>query len=158
LPVFACISIAIALSDGLPLLFRQIRVGYGRRSFTIYKFRTMRNGSITAIGRLLRATGLDELPQLANIALGHMAFVGPRPLTPEDVDRLGWNGAKADARWSVLPGITGLAQLSSVCAAKVSLHHDVLYARKKSLLLDAYILVRTAAVPFRGKRDGVGSK
>src|SRR6266487_97224 len=84
-PVMAAIAVAILLTDGRPLLFRQTRLGRGRRRFTIFKFRTMRDEKVTAIGRLLRATGLDELPQLVNLLRGELSAVGPRPLMEADV-------------------------------------------------------------------------
>src|SRR5437870_3198124 len=87
-PVMTAIAAAILLADGRPLLFRQTWLGRGRRPFTILKFRTMRNEQVTAIGRLLRATGLDELPQLVNVLWGDLSAVGPRPLTEADVRRL----------------------------------------------------------------------
>jgi lipopolysaccharide/colanic/teichoic acid biosynthesis glycosyltransferase len=150
-PLLAAIALATLLCDGRPVLFRQARLGLRRKPFDIVKFRTMRDGVPNRVGRLLRATGLDELPQLWNCARGQMAFVGPRPLRESDVARLGWDSPAADARWSVLPGITGLAQLSRVCAAKISLHHDLLYASRKSARLDAWVLLRSALVPLLGK-------
>src|SRR5437867_12291008 len=87
-PVMTAIAAAILLADGRPLLFRQTRLGRGRRPFTILKFRTMRNEQVTAIGRLLRATGLDELPQLGTVLSGDLSAVGPRPLTEAHVRRL----------------------------------------------------------------------
>ena len=73
----------------------------------------MRDGKVTRVGRWLRQTGLDELPQLVNIYRGEMSVVGPRPLTPEDVERLGWNASHFDWRFGSKPGITGLSQLLS---------------------------------------------
>src|SRR6186713_1995399 len=90
LPAMAAIAGAILLEDGWPVLFRQERLGRDRLPFAILKFRSMRDGRITRVGRLLRATGLDELPQFVNILRGDMSAVGPRPLTAADVTRLGW--------------------------------------------------------------------
>src|SRR5437867_10183840 len=87
-PVMTAIAAAILLADGRPLLFRQTRLGRGRRPFTVLKSRTMRNEQVTAIGRLPRATGLDALPQRVNAPWGDLSAVGPRPLTAADVRRL----------------------------------------------------------------------
>lgn len=111
-PPMAAIAAAILVLDGRPIVFRQTRVGRGRRPFTILKFRTMRNGMVTAVGRVLRSTGLDELPQLVNVLGGELSAVGPRPLTEADVQRLGWTTAACDFRWSVPPGLTGLVRSS----------------------------------------------
>ena len=89
----AVIAAAIVLEDGWPVLFRQERLGRRRRPFTILKFRSMRDGRITRVGRMLRATGLDELPQFINILRGEMSAVGPRPLTESDVDAARVDGA-----------------------------------------------------------------
>ena|SRR5687767_3104147 len=89
-PALALVSLAVLLDDGRPVLFRQPRLGYRRRRFSILKFRSMRDGRITRVGRVLRATGLDEVPQFINILRGEMSAVGPRPLTDVDVQRLGW--------------------------------------------------------------------
>lgn len=93
-------------------------MGAGKRDFTILKLRTMKNNEITFIGKIFRRTGLDELPQLWNILFGQMSFVGPRPLTKADAERLGWNDQFHAVRWKVKPGLTGLAQLSPVCHRK----------------------------------------
>src|ERR1041384_8527536 len=90
-PVMLLVGVVIVIDDGGPVLFRQERAGYLREPFEILKFRTMREGQVTRVGRLLRATGLDELPQFFNTLLGHMSAVGPRPLTAEDISRLGWD-------------------------------------------------------------------
>src|SRR6185503_7239234 len=84
-PVMAAIALAILLDDGRPILFRQVRVGRRRQPFEILKFRSMRDGRVTRAGRVLRATGLDEIVQFVNILRGEMSAVGPRPLTQEDV-------------------------------------------------------------------------
>ena len=107
-----CVAGAILIDDGRPVLFRQARLGRGRRTFEIVKFRSMRDGRVTRVGRLLRATGLDELPQFVNILRGDLSAVGPRPITEEDARRFGWTGPSAAARWRVKPGLTGLGQLA----------------------------------------------
>ena len=110
-PVMVLVAVAILLDDGRPVLFRQVRVGYRRRPFQILKFRSMRDGRITRVGRVLRATGLDEIAQFINILRGDMSAVGPRPLTLTDVVRLGWDRPDTDFRWKARPGLTGLAQI-----------------------------------------------
>ena len=115
---------------GPPVLFRQTRLGRGRRPFTILKFRSMANGKVTPVGRVLRATGLDELPQsyelpqFINILRGEMSAVGPRPLTQADVERLGWTGPEYDFRWLARPGLTGLAQIAGSDSPQASLELD----------------------------------
>ena len=103
-PVMAVIAVAILIEDGRPILFRQERLGRARRAFTIVKFRSMRGERVTRVGRILRSTGLDELPQFLNILRGDMSAVGPRPLTEADVRRLGWGAPRYDFRWRVLSG------------------------------------------------------
>jgi len=111
-PVLLLASLGVWLEDRGPVLFRQERLGRDRRPFSILKIRTMRDGRVTRMGKVLRATGLDEVPQLLNILAGDMSAVGPRPLTADDVERLGWAGTDYDFRWGVRPGLTGLAQLA----------------------------------------------
>ena len=132
-------------------VFIQERVGYEQEYFLIYKIRTMKGGKITFLGRVLRKTGIDELPQLFNIAMGEMNFVGPRPLTQADIDRLNWTNELHKKRWSVKPGITGMAQLVNLCNADVSLKNDFEYIDKRSWLLDLKIIFRSALVPIIGK-------
>jgi lipopolysaccharide/colanic/teichoic acid biosynthesis glycosyltransferase len=150
-PVIAAVSAAIVADDGGPVLFAQPRLGRGRRPFTILKFRTMRGGRVTRVGRLLRATGLDELPQFLNILRGEMSAVGPRPLTADDVARLGWMTPHHDFRWRVLPGLTGLAQLAGPPSAAGSLALDRYYVRRASLQLDVRLIALSFAVNALGK-------
>ena len=123
-PLFLLISLTILIGDGKPVLFRQKRVGKNNELFTIYKFRTMKRGTenvasgklenanakITKFGRILRATSIDELPQLFNILNGTMSLVGPRPLIPEETEirelREKYNV------YTIRPGITGWAQIN----------------------------------------------
>ena len=153
--VFAPIAIlaaaAILIDDGRPLFFLQARLGKRRRLFRVIKFRTMQGGRVTRVGHVLRRTGLDELPQFWNILRGEMTFVGPRPLTPEDVDRLGWNGPRHDFRWRVHPGITGLAQVRAGAGARASLAWDRLYVRRRGTWLDTTLLATTFVMNFAGK-------
>jgi lipopolysaccharide/colanic/teichoic acid biosynthesis glycosyltransferase len=153
-PLMAAIAAAIALVDGPPVLFRQARLGYGRRPFQILKFRSMTTAGerqVTRIGRLLRATGLDELPQFFNILRGDMSAVGPRPLTPDDVVRLGWGGADHDFRWMCRPGLTGLAQLAGARADEDALELDRIHAGNWSPALDCQLIAWSFAVNAFGK-------
>jgi len=153
-PALVAISAAILADDGWPVLFAQPRLGRGRRPFTILKFRTMcegRRGRVTRVGVLLRATGLDELPQFLNILRGEMSAVGPRPLTAEDVSRLGWTTPRHDFRWRVAPGLTGLAQLAGPPSAAGSLALDRYYVRRSTLRLDAQLIALSFAVNALGK-------
>lgn len=150
-PAMAAIAAAILIEDGGPVFFRQERVGYRRRPFEILKFRSMRDGRVTRVGRLLRATGLDELPQFVNILRGDMNAVGPRPLTPDDVVRLGWSGPEFDFRWSCRPGLTGLAQLLGARADDDALELDRVHARVWSAARDCQLIAWSFAVNVFGK-------
>lgn len=112
----------------------------------------MLNQKITPLGKVLRKTGIDELPQLVNILKGQMSFVGPRPLTAKDIKRLGWDSAYYNQRWSVRPGIVGLAQLTPVCHKKMSWFYDQLYIKSQSQWLDFKILVCATIIPIVGKQ------
>ena len=149
------LSIALVwVVDGAPVFFRQERLGRGRRPFQIVKLRTMAAGRVTRLGAVLRELGLDELPQLFNVLRGDMALVGPRPLTGPDVARLGWNGGSFDARWSVRPGLTGLAQLGQArrCCARATWLLDRRYVRRCGVALDLRLLAVSSLVPLFGKR------
>ena len=150
-PAMTAIAAAILLDDGGPVLFRQERVGYRRRRFEILKFRTMRDGRITRVGRLLRATGLDEVPQFVNILRGEMSAVGPRPLTPADIDRLKWGTGEFDFRWACRPGLTGLAQLLGAHADDGALGLDRIHADRWSMFLDCRLIAWSFAVNAFGK-------
>ena len=149
-PVMALALAAVWFDDGRPLLFRQPRLGCRRRPFSILKIRTMRRGRITRVGRLLRATGLDEVPQLLNILSGEMSAVGPRPLTDDDVRRLGWTGSEFDFRWEVKPGLTGLAQIAGAPPDE-ALELDRTYAAGWNPLLDCRLIALSFAVNVFGK-------
>jgi lipopolysaccharide/colanic/teichoic acid biosynthesis glycosyltransferase len=148
----AIVAVAIRLADGRPVLFRQERLGRHRRPFTILKFRSMRHGEVTGVGRVLRATGLDELPQFINILRGELSAVGPRPLTGADVERLGWSGPEFDFRWSLRPGLAGLAQVVGTRSARQSLHLDRRYVADASLALDVRLIALSFAITALGKR------
>ena len=136
----------------IQIIFKQTRIGQKKKEFTIYKFKTMEYNKITFIGKYLRKTGLDEIPQLINIIKNDMSFVGPRPLTKFDIDRLNWNSSECAERWNVKPGITGLAQLSDICNANLSLQNDLNYVKNKNIALDIKILFQSILIPIFGKR------
>ena len=150
-PVMAIVIPAVVIDDGPPILFRQRRLGVHRRPFPILKIRTMRDGSPTRVGRLLRATGLDEIPQFINILKGEMSAVGPRPLTETDVARLGWTGSEFDSRWDVKPGLTGLAQIIGPASPQEALELDRAYAAQWNPLLDCQLIALSFAVNVCGK-------
>jgi lipopolysaccharide/colanic/teichoic acid biosynthesis glycosyltransferase len=152
-PALAVAGGAILITDGGPVLFRQERLGLGRRPFVLFKLRTMRGGAVAPLGRWLREWGIDELPQLVNIVRGDMSLVGPRPLTLADVERLGWSHARYDARWTVRPGLSGPGQLRlrGPCDARVTWRYDRRYARHASLRRDIAILAASGVVLLAGK-------
>ena len=154
-PVVAAVAVAVRLRLGSPVVFRQVRAGRGGRPFTIHKFRTMldevapdgrartEEERIGRLGAFLRATSLDELPQLVDVLRGDMALVGPRPLYVEYVPLYSPEQAR---RLLVRPGITGLAQVSgrNEVPWEQRLALDVQYVDHRSVLLDLRILARTA--------------
>lgn len=156
-PLFLIVSVGVLISDGSPVFFRQKRVGKNNELFEIYKFRTMKRGTenvasndlsdadvkITRFGRILRATSIDELPQLLNILNGSMSLIGPRPLIPEET-KIRELREKYNV-YSVRPGITGWAQVNgrdNVSAEKKALL-DKEYVEKQSLMLDIKIFFMT---------------
>jgi len=150
-PVMAVVIPAVLLDDGRPVLFRQPRLGLRRRPFFILKIRTMRGSRATRVGRILRATGLDEIPQFINILFGEMSAVGPRPLTESDVQRLEWTGAEFDFRWEARPGLTGLAQLVGPDSPQTALELDRTYTRQWYPWLDCQLIALSFAVNVFGK-------
>lgn len=151
-PLLLLTLIAVWLWDRDVPVFIQERVGLRKESFFVYKIRTMQNNKITGIGRVLRKTGIDELPQLFNIMKGEMNFVGPRPLTEADIVRLKWDSPDHELRWSVRPGITGMAQLVNVCDAQVSWDCDMEYIKTRSVKTDLSVLWKSFLVPIIGKQ------
>ena len=154
-PLLAFAALAIRLTDGAPVLFRQERVGRGRRPFRIIKLRTMTaDGRITTVGSLLRDLGIDELPQLVNVLRGDMALVGPRALTAADIRRVGWESPSFDLRWHVAPGITGAAQIAALrrCHPRTTWRLDRRYVLGRSTRTDAAILAASLLVPLVGKQ------
>jgi lipopolysaccharide/colanic/teichoic acid biosynthesis glycosyltransferase len=154
---FASLAAGIALTTwmedrGSPL-FRQKRVGAQRCPFTILKFRSMRSDQITRVGRWMRETGVDELPQFVNVLRGEMSVVGPRPLTDHDINRLGWAGPSHDWRFSVKPGITGLSQLLAGRGTRASERFDKLYLQRQSLSLDLRLIALSFMINVAGKKQ-----
>jgi lipopolysaccharide/colanic/teichoic acid biosynthesis glycosyltransferase len=152
-----------------PVLYRQTRVGLDGRTFPLLKLRTMRvdaerqgprmatrnDARITRIGRLLRLSRIDELPQLINVLRGEMSLIGPRPERPEFVAEYARQIEGYTLRHSVKPGITGLAQVrqgyaENLQGAVVKLYHDLDYIRRCSLRTDLSILLRTLPVVLTG--------
>lgn len=154
----ACIALGVRLTIGSPVLFRQVRPGLGGEPFTLVKFRTMRDGDgsdaerLTRLGRFLRATSLDELPELWNILRGDMSLVGPRPLLVEYLERYTPRQAR---RHEVRPGLTGLAQVEgrNLVGWDERLELDVRYVDTHTLGGDLRIIWRTLAMVVR--REGI---
>ncbi|MBN9460794.1 MAG: TIGR03013 family PEP-CTERM/XrtA system glycosyltransferase [Burkholderiales bacterium] len=171
LPVLLLAILAVVLESGRPVFYRQERVGQGGRPFTIMKLRTMvqdaekdgqprwagqNDARITVVGRILRRTRIDELPQLFNVLRGDMSFVGPRPERPFFVRHLLEDIPYYDVRHSVKPGITGWSQVrypygASVEDSLAKLQYDLYYVKNHSLFLDLLILVDTVQVVLLGK-------
>jgi len=150
-PVIVVIMLAIWLEDRGSPFFAQMRAGSRRKTFRILKFRTMRDGVVTRVGRWLRRTGLDELPQFLNVCRGEMSIVGPRPLTLEDITRLDWSSAHHDWRFAMKPGITGIAQLAGGRNAQHSARLDRLYLRRQCAALDLRMIALSFIINIVGK-------
>ncbi len=151
-PLAAGIALATWAEDGGPPLFFQTRIGRDRRPFTVVKFRSMSQQRVTRVGKVLRRTGLDELPQFINVARGEMSLVGPRPLTHQDLRRLGWDSPGYEWRFAAKPGITGLSQLLAGGGARFSRRLDRLYLKRQSLPLDVSLIAFSFAANLFGKR------
>ena len=157
-PIAALVAVAILVFNGRPVLFKQERAGKGGHVFTMLKFRTMRAGEgtdaerLTRLGRFIRATSLDELPQLLHVLSGKMALVGPRPLPSRYLPRYSPEQAR---RHEVRPGITGWAQVNgrNALSWEEKFRLDVWYVDNRSLLLDLKILFLT--VFKTASRDGI---
>ena len=163
-PVLAVIAVAIRATMGSPVLFRLPLAGRGGRTFELVKFRTMRTAEpgddgpdtdearLTRLGKLLRATSLDELPTLVNVAKGDMSLVGPRPLPVRYLPRYSTEHAR---RHDVRPGITGWAQANGRNALTWDdqLDMDVWYVDNRSVRLDLRIMVATVTSVVR--REGI---
>ncbi len=170
-PLMVLTGLAIWLETGRPVLYRQERVGENGRTFTLYKFRSMRTDAessgtpvwarerddrVTRVGRVIRKTRLDELPQLWNVLRGDMSFVGPRPERPFFVDQLSAEIPFYPQRHAVKPGLTGWAQVkyrygASVEDAMEKLRYDLYYIKNLSLGFDLTIMFDTVKVILFGK-------
>jgi lipopolysaccharide/colanic/teichoic acid biosynthesis glycosyltransferase len=171
------IGVAIKLESPGPVLFRQLRCGRGGVAFACWKFRTMvhdaherltndadlyaefvrdykllRDPRITRVGRFLRKTSLDELPQFWNVLMGEMSVVGPRPVLPDELTVM--YGARAETLLHVTPGLTGLWQVSgrSNLSYEARIALDLDYVQRRSIALDIAIIARTPVALFRGSQ------
>lgn len=175
LPIMLLAALAIKLTSPGPAFYRQTRVGFNGRRYTIYKLRTMvhncelnsgiqwsRKGDrrVTKVGRFLRFTHLDELPQLFNVLMGDMSLVGPRPERPEMIEAMGLKALVPgySLRLLVKPGVTGLAQLqlpadTDITSVRHKVAYDLYYVRHQSLFLDLRLLAGTFCKAF-----GMGPK
>jgi len=170
-PLLIIAAAFIKITSPGPIIYRQDRVGRGGRTFRIYKLRTMRvdaeknsgavwarenDPRITPIGRILRKTHIDEIPQLLNVINGEMSIVGPRPERPEIVHELKEVIRDYEKRLQVKPGITGLAQVwhkydETIEDVKKKIKYDLLYIKKMCLLVDLRIIANTCVVVLTGR-------
>lgn len=182
MPVWLVVAVAVKLEDGGPIFYSQDRVGRGGRTFHVFKFRSMipdaealvgalqaRDGDprITRVGRWLRATAMDELPQLWSIFRGDMSFVGPRALRPGEIEVTGDGRMEAledvpgfAARCAVPPGLTGVAQIFAPrdIPRRQKFRYDRLYIRRRSFGLDLRLIVLSFWITFRGTWEVRGRK
>jgi lipopolysaccharide/colanic/teichoic acid biosynthesis glycosyltransferase len=182
LPLWLIAAVAVKLEDGGPIFFSQERVGQGGRVFRVYKFRSMvpdaeavvgalqaREGDprVTRVGRLLRATAMDELPQLWSIFRGDMSFVGPRALRPGEIEVAGDGRHEAleDVpgfvdRCRVPPGLTGVAQIFAPrdLPRRRKFRYDRLYIRRQSFWLDVRLIMLSFWITCRGTWEARGRK
>jgi len=170
LPFIAAVVAAIYLEDGVPAFYTQTRVGRGGLPFRVLKFRSMvkeaeaRTGAvlavrddprITQVGRILRKTAIDELPQLVNIFRGQMSFVGPRPERPELVAPILLRLSEFRLREAIRPGLTGLAQVYGryYTEPEEKLPYDLAYIERRSLWLDIHLFLHSWRITSRGSWD-----
>jgi lipopolysaccharide/colanic/teichoic acid biosynthesis glycosyltransferase len=181
-PLWALLAIIIKVEDGGPIFFSQERSGEGGRVFHVWKFRSMipdaerhvgaiqaseGDPRVTAIGRLMRATAMDELPQLWSIFIGDMSFVGPRALRPGEIEVLGDGCLEAledvpgyEHRSRVRPGLTGIAQIYAPrdVPRRQKFRYDRLYVERQSFMLDVRLIATSFWITFRGRWEARSSK
>ncbi len=181
-PLWLLLAAIIKLEDGGPVFYSQERVGEGGRAFRAYKFRSMipdaernvgalqasaNDSRVTRIGRLMRATAMDELPQLWSIFRGDMSFVGPRALRPGEIEATGDGGFEAledvpgyEERHSIRPGLTGIAQIYAPRDIKRrnKFRYDRIYIRQPSFWLDVRLIALSFWITFRGRWEHRGEK
>jgi lipopolysaccharide/colanic/teichoic acid biosynthesis glycosyltransferase len=181
LPLWLVFGAAIKLEDGGPVFYSQPRVGFRGRIFEALKFRSMRANAesgvgavqaveddprVTRVGRFMRRTAMDELPQLWNIFRGDMSFVGPRALRPGEVDTSGTDLIQIDqipgyaARTAVRPGLTGIAQIYAPrdVPRRQKFRYDRIYVRRQSMWLDLRLILLSFWISFLGTWESRGRK
>ena len=174
-PLWLLVAVAIKMEDGGPVFYTQDRVGMGGRIFQVYKFRSMvpdaekqtgpvqateNDPRVTSVGKWLRATAMDELPQLWSIFKGDMSFVGPRALRPQEIEvdpssrhtRIE-EFPNYSIRVSVIPGLTGLAQVYAHrdVSRRNKFRYDALYVNRRSPMLDIELILLSFLITFTGK-------
>ncbi len=181
-PLWAVIVVMIKLEDGGPAFYSQERVGKEGRRFRIWKFRSMvpdsdekygplqaseNDGRITRVGKVLRATAFDELPQLWNIFIGDMSFVGPRALLPAEIEVNGKSSLVSidqipgyEERLLVRPGLTGVAQVYAPrdVPRRHQFRYDRIYVKNQSFCLDVKLILLSFWITFRGNWEHRGKK
>ena len=181
-PLWAVLAALVKAGDGGPVFFSQERVGEGGRVFRAWKFRSMipdaekhvgavqateNDPRVTRIGRIMRATAMDELPQLWNIFVGDMSFVGPRALRPGEIEVLGNGRMEAledvpgyEDRCRVRPGLTGIAQVYAPrdITRRNKFRYDRLYITRQSFALDVRLIAVSFWITFRGRWETRASK
>jgi lipopolysaccharide/colanic/teichoic acid biosynthesis glycosyltransferase len=180
-PLWGLFGLAVKLEDGGPIVFTQERVGQHGRIFKALKFRSMRPDAeqltgavqasendprVTRVGRLMRATAMDELPQLWNIFRGDMSFVGPRALRPGEAESDGGEVVPIEAvpgyaaRTAVRPGLTGIAQIYAPrdVPRRQKFRYDRIYVRRRSMPLDLRLILLSFWISFRGTWESRGRK
>lgn len=169
IPILILISICVSISVGRPIFFKQKRIGKNNKSFIMYKFRTMREPKdgenrllsdadrVTKVGKFLRKTSLDELPEIINVIKGEMSLVGPRPLLDLHLELFDENQLR---RHNVKPGMTGLAQVMGRQSLSFTQRTDldVKYVEDLSLWLDVKIIIKTILVVLGADGIKTGQK